>query len=303
MIRRKLIPALTLATGLLAGGAMSATAHEGEPHPTPAPVVTGEATYLVSRMNGAEEVPVSNTGPRVGDKNGSAVTYLRIRGNQVSFAIKWKNIAAPTAGHIHAGVAGQNGGVKVGFFGALPSTARAVTGSVTVADEALLESLKTNPESFYSNLHTAEFPGGAVRGQFKKSAPVDLNKVLRNGPLAALADGGQEVAGGDVDGQATGLVRANGSKVTYSLKWNGIASPTKGHLHANKVGLNGPVAVDFFGAPDGLASTIDGIYGVVTNLDKNLVKNIKLHPSNHYLNIHTTEFPDGAVRGQFFSAR
>jgi hypothetical protein len=302
MIRRKLIPALTLATGLLAGAAVSAAAHEGEPHPTPTPVAAGEATYLVARMTGDQEVPTTSAGPRVGDPNGQAVTYLRIRGNQVSFAINWKNIAAPTAGHIHAGVNGQNGGVKVGFFGALPSTARAVTGSVTVADEALLESLKTNPESFYCNLHTAEFPGGAVRGQFTKSNPVDLNKVLHNGPLAALADGDQEVTGGDVDGDATAFVRASGSKVSYSLKWSGIASPTAGHIHSGKVGVNGPVAVGFFAAPDGLGQTIDGIAGVVTGLDKDIVKGIKRHPSNYYVNIHNAEFPGGAVRGQLFRA-
>lgn len=303
MLRRKLIPALALSTTLLAGAAVSATAHEAEPQPTPRPAATGPATFLVARMNGAEEVPTSAAGPAVGDKDGSAVTYLRIRGNQVSFAIKWKNIAAPTAGHIHAGVKGQNGGVKVGFFGALPSSARAVTGSVTVADEALLDSLKTNPESFYANLHTAEFPGGAVRGQFRTSRPVDLNQVLRTGPLAAQADGDQEVAGGDADGQATAFVRAYGSKVRYSIKFSNIAAPTKGHLHANRVGLNGPVAVDVFGAPDGLSQTINGIAGIVTRLDRTTVKTIAKYPTRHYLNIHTTEFPDGAVRGQFFRAR
>jgi hypothetical protein len=302
MIRRKLIPALTLATGLLAGAAVSASAHEGDPHPSPPPSATGEATYLVARMTGDQEVPSANTGPKVGDTDGKAVTYLRIRGNQVSFATKWANIAAPTAGHTHAGVAGQNGPVKIGFFGALPSTARAVTGSVTVADEALLDSLKTSPESFYANLHTAEFPGGAVRGQFEKSDPVDLNKVLRNGPLAALADGDQEVTGGDVDGSATAFVKASGSKVTYSLKWNGTASPTAGHIHSGKAGVNGPVAVPFFAAPDGLGQSITGIAGVVKDLDFDTVKGIRQHPSNYYVNIHNAEFPGGAVRGQLFRA-
>jgi len=300
MLRRKLFTALTLATGLLAGAAVSASAHEGEPHPAPAPAPTGEATYLVARMTGDQEVPTALGGPKVGDQDGQAVTYLRIRGNQVSFAIKWKNIAAPTAGHIHAGVTGQNGPVKVGFFGALPSTARAVTGSVTVADETLLDSLKTDPESFYSNLHTAEFPGGAVRGQFRKSDPVDLNTVLRNGPLAALADGDQEVTGGDVDGQATAFVRARGSKVSYSLKWSGIAAPTAGHIHAGKAGVNGPVAVAFFGSA--LPETVDGIAGVVTDVNDDTVDAIRHNPSSHYVNIHNADFPGGAVRGQLFRA-
>jgi hypothetical protein len=61
-----------------------------------------------------------------------------------------------------------------------PDTLNAATGTVTVTDPALLKSLTTNPGTFYANLHTAHFPGGAVRGQFRKlDHPVDLNKVLR----------------------------------------------------------------------------------------------------------------------------
>src|SRR5439155_21661728 len=114
-----------------------------------------------------------------------------------SFAMKWRGIGAPTAGHVHAGAAGVNGAVKIGFFGAaLPDTLNAAVGSVTVTDTALLDALKTTPGDFYANLHTAEFSGGAVRGQFHKVAhPVDLFGVLRGGPFAALLDGDQEVPG------------------------------------------------------------------------------------------------------------
>jgi hypothetical protein len=36
---------------------------------------------------------------------------------------------------------------------------------VTVTDKAQLDALKADPGAFYANLHTAEFPGDAVRGR------------------------------------------------------------------------------------------------------------------------------------------
>jgi hypothetical protein len=51
-----------------------------------------------------------------------------------------------------------------------------------VKDTALLNALKTDPSSFYTNLHTAEFPGGAVRGQLHKVtvAEFDFRDALDN---------------------------------------------------------------------------------------------------------------------------
>ncbi|MDJ0342010.1 CHRD domain-containing protein [Streptomyces sp. H10-C2] len=139
----------------------------------------GKAVYFVAGLKGANEVPVAN-GPAVGDKDGKAVEFLKIQGNQVSFAMKWKGIAPPTAAHIHQGASGSNGGVKIPFFAEkLPDSVYSVTGSVTVNDAKLLDDLRANPAGFYANLHTAEFPGGAVRGQLHQlSSPIDFTKAL-----------------------------------------------------------------------------------------------------------------------------
>ncbi|MFI9099917.1 CHRD domain-containing protein [Streptomyces fildesensis] len=150
------------------------------------------AVYFAASLNGANEVPVAN-GPAVGDKDGKAVEFLKIQGNQVSFAMKWKGIAPPTAAHIHQGAAGSNGGVKIPFFAEkLPGSVYSVTGSVTVDDAKLLSDLRANPGGFYANLHTAEFPGGAVRGQLHRlSSSIDFSKALSD--LQASVVKGQQI--------------------------------------------------------------------------------------------------------------
>jgi hypothetical protein len=273
----------------------------------PAAVTTADtATYLVASMEGRNEVPVP-TGPKVGDPDGQAFEVLRIKGDQVSFAMKWRNIAAPTAGHVHAGALGVNGPVKIGFFGtALPDTVSAAVGSVT-ADRALVDDLKANPGNFYANLHTAEFPGGAVRGQFHKlTHPADLDGVLRGGPFSGLLDGDQEVPGaapvGDPDGHATTYVKVQRDRVDYAFSWNGIAPPTNGHIHQGSVGVNGPVVVPLFAAPAGLPASFTGIAGSAGGLKSDLTDQIRRSPAGFYANLHTAEFAGGAVRGQLFRA-
>src|SRR5947207_8684183 len=140
--------AAVFGTGAALAVSQMAQAHDDHGAPgagTPASSA-GAATFLVAALNGRNEVPGPAGSPKVGDLDGQAVAVLRIQGNQLSFAFKWKNIGAPVAGHIHIGAAGSNGGVQVPFFGAgLPDSTEAAVGSVTVTDAALLTSLRTNP--------------------------------------------------------------------------------------------------------------------------------------------------------------
>ncbi|MET9518372.1 CHRD domain-containing protein [Streptomyces sp. NPDC002994] len=133
---------------------------------------TGDASYFVASLNGANEVPVKG-GPAAGDKDGAALEWVKVQGGTVSFAVKWRGTDKPTALHIHQGGKGVNGDLKIDFtkqLGKKEGKARTATGSVKVADAdaAVLKAFTSDPTSFYANLHTAEFPGGAVRGQFHK---------------------------------------------------------------------------------------------------------------------------------------
>ncbi|WAZ23431.1 CHRD domain-containing protein [Streptomyces cinnabarinus] len=138
-------------------------------------------TILAASLRGANEVPVAG-GPAVGDQDGAALQFVRVKGDKVSVAVKWRGVDRPTALHLHQGAKGSNGGVKVDFTELLArSKGKTLTGTVKVTDQALLDSLKSEPASFYANLHTAKFPGGAVRGQLHKvTTDFDFHNALDN---------------------------------------------------------------------------------------------------------------------------
>lgn len=303
-----------------------ASAHDSHPsphpsthpstHPEPAPAAaavrpdsSGPATYLAGALRGRNEIPTPG-GPAVGDQDGRATAVVKVKGNQVTFAVRWDDTATPTALHIHSGAKGTNGDIKIGLFGkALPAGARAVSGTVTVADTAVLQQLRSNPGDFYVNLHTGEFPGGAVRSQLHKlNKPVELGGVLNGAATATLdahADGRQEVPGpkpsGDRDGRAEWLLTATGTSVSYAATWSGIAPVTNGHLHEGDRGTNGPVVADLFADTEGLPAGVNGIAGT-TQVDAALASRIAARPKHFYTNLHSTEFSGGAVRGQLSEA-
>ncbi|MYY10988.1 CHRD domain-containing protein [Streptomyces sp. SID4919] len=142
---------------------------------------TGTSTVLAASLRGANEVPPAS-GAAVGDPDGGALLFLRVKGDKVSVAVKWHGVTPPTALHIHDGVKGVNGAIEVDYTPLLGAArGNSLTATVTVTDRTVLQRLRDDPAGFYANLHTAEFPGGAVRGQLHKvTARVDFPNALDN---------------------------------------------------------------------------------------------------------------------------
>jgi CHRD domain-containing protein len=116
---------------------------------------------LSAGLSGANEVPPVSTG----DPDGSGTANLTLNQGRgvICLNIETQNIAAPILQHIHRGPAGVNGPVVVDFSSLLPGGDGCVN-----ADRSLIKEIRKNPEQFYFNVHTGEFPGGAVRGQLEK---------------------------------------------------------------------------------------------------------------------------------------
>ncbi len=253
--------------------------------------------FLEAKLDGRQEVPVPGK-PPVGDPKGSATGIIRVQGNRVTFAFSWSGISAPTLGHIHQGVAGVNGDVKVPLFTTpMPDTVTAAAGVLTVSDPAIADALRANPSGFYLNLHTKEFPGGAVRGQLTRlNHSANLLGLLHGGVDKAFLSGDQEVpvaggpAVGDPTGRAVAFITAHDTQVNYSFAWLGI-SPILGHIHKAPFGANGPVVVPLFASP--IPATVVAVSGTVSGLDPALLKDISAHPSDFYTNRGSGVGPQG----------
>lgn len=114
---------------------------------------------LSATLTGAAEVP----GPGDPDGSGTAEITLDDDDNEVCWDIDVTNITLPaTAAHIHIGAAGVAGGIEVTL--SAPDASGNATGCVDAAD-ALVDDIIATPGAFYVNVHTSDFPDGAVRGQ------------------------------------------------------------------------------------------------------------------------------------------
>lgn len=118
-------------------------------------------------------------------------------------------------------------------------------------------------------------------------------------PLSTALTGANE-APGPGDPNATGVadLRLNQGqeRVCFEVSWadvDGVVSA--GHIHVAPVGDPGPVVVPLF---EGSFAGTDATSGCVEDVDRGLIKAIRKHPSAYYVNVHSTDFPDGAIRGQ-----
>lgn len=111
-------------------------------------------------LNGANEVP----GPGDPDGSGKAqITVVKGQG-QVCYVIQVYGIAPATAAHIHVGPAGEAGPVVVTL--GTPDANGYARGCVA-ASSSLIAAINRNPSGYYVNVHNAEYPAGAIRGQLR----------------------------------------------------------------------------------------------------------------------------------------
>jgi hypothetical protein len=105
--------------------------------------------------------------PKPGAANGSGSAAVRVDAAQskVCYDLQVSGIGAATMAHIHKAPATAAGPV------AIPLKAPGADGKVsdcTAADPTLLKDIESNPAAYYVNVHNAEFPAGAIRGQLSR---------------------------------------------------------------------------------------------------------------------------------------
>jgi hypothetical protein len=120
------------------------------------------------------------------------------------------------------------------------------------------------------------------------------------GGRALYADltGAAEVPGpGDPDGSGSATITFSQGKreICWEIQVTNITLPASAaHIHAAVAGVAGPVVVTL-SPPDAT-----GVASGCTTVEKDLLKAIRKNPENYYVNVHNTDFPAGAVRGQLY---
>jgi hypothetical protein len=119
-----------------------------------------EGRPFATVMTGAQEVPIP------GDPDGTGVAVLTLNPGlgELCFDLTVQNIAPATAAHVHRAPVGVPGPVVVPL---VPPTGGHSSGCVSASRELLIAIIE-NPEGYYVNVHNAEYPGGAVRGQLSR---------------------------------------------------------------------------------------------------------------------------------------
>jgi hypothetical protein len=112
----------------------------------------------------------------------------------------------------------------------------------------------------------------------------------------ARLTGPVEVPPGDQDGSglATFIVDPARGQLCFSIVVDDILLPAiAAHIHVAPAGVAGPIVVPLT-APDVNGASA----GCIGGLDSQLLSAIRSHSRQYYVNVHTTDFPAGAVRGQ-----
>ncbi len=122
----------------------------------------------------------------------------------------------------------------------------------------------------------------------------------QDGAQFTVALSGQEsVDGGDADGQGSARLDLDPQQGTacYEITWKKLdGAVTAFHLHAARRGIDGPHWIDFFNDQD-----FDGEQGKASECVRSTREKIEAvinDPSAYYLQLHSTAFTKGAIRGQ-----
>jgi hypothetical protein len=116
---------------------------------------------MTTELTGAAEAP----DPGDPDGSGTASFTFNPGTGVVCYDYSVTGVGDLAAAHIHVAPAGSPGPVVIPTE---PTSTTGGSGCVT-AERSLIVAILTNPSGYYFNVHNADFPAGALRGQLSRS--------------------------------------------------------------------------------------------------------------------------------------
>ena len=235
---------------------------------------------FMSAIDGSQEVPAVTT-----NAIGQGVYNLSKNDSLLQIRVVATGLSGKITGaHLHMGAKGSTGG-------AVEDLTPFLVGNSIVVDvnpKAYLADLKAG--NIYINLHTAANAGGEIRGQLE----------LVNGfVFDSWLNGAQSVPQTTVPGKGVAAFWFNSTwdTLTYNIVLDELSDTiSSSHIHNGKLGTSGGVDVDLTSGING--NVISGMITASNGLSSSLVTKLLLGES--YINVHTSTFPGGEIRGQVY---
>jgi len=256
---------------------------------------SASAQTLGAVLTGSQEVP-----PTTSPGFGNFVGVFDAAHANLTMTLTVANLGSSISGfHIHEKAPGsQSGGIVVNMQG-LGGTfvSNKMTGTFPVPADVAARML-ANPSNFYVNVHTNQFPGGAIRGDLA---------IAGGGVLTYAADlrGTNEVPANNSNAFGSSFITIDtiNNTLAWEVNTSGIVSPTLAHVHGQAAaGVNASVVINFATSagqiPGGRTKGSLSIASLPADTLAALISN----PSNFYVNVHSAAFPGGEIRGQLTPA-
>ena len=102
---------------------------------------------------------------------------------------------------------------------------------------------------------------------------------------------------GDRNGRGSFSATLDGRQLCYGIQVKNINDPVAAHIHRGSRHVAGPV-IQELEAP---AAGDPGASSACVRLSRSLARGLRSNPGAFYVNVHTPDLPNGAVRGQLFA--
>jgi len=240
---------------------------------------------------GAVLTPSQETPPVTSNGFGNATVTLDPTHTSITVNVTVSGLTtAITAAHIHKGAFGDPGNVVLSFD-APNNFANGRLSKTFTIDQQLGNDIDANPGNYYVNVHTMQNPGGEARGQLTQVGDATL--------LFAELRGSNETPPNNSTVVGAALITIdNNNVVTFEINAPGIQSPTASHIHPGVSGVAGSPLIAFTPAATFSNGRLKGtVQATATD-----AANIKANPAAFYVNVHTSAFPGGEIRGQLANA-
>ena len=199
--------------------------------------------------------------------------------------------------HIHAGRAGENGGIQIPLNVELDGSGlsgefRADSNEYVI--NSAIKGLMDNA-ALYLNIHTDQYPGGEIRGQVTPENDelyvAELSGTSQAPPVRSTGVGNVIVE------QRDDSLFVSGTFDSLTSPYRAVANGSGAHLHLGIYGRNGGIQKNLTPQLDsddrgGTFQRSDNQFALSSSNEDNLEQ------GRFYVNIHTDAHPSGEIRGQ-----